>query len=43
MWTSPDYKTFRDTKFGSSIEGQTQVGLGVCAKLPYQGQLGLHR
>ncbi|MEU0809139.1 hypothetical protein [Streptomyces sp. NPDC005970] len=32
------YKTFRDTKFGSSIEGQTQVGLGVRTKLPFRVQ-----
>ncbi|MEU7436058.1 hypothetical protein BX264_0265 [Streptomyces sp. 2333.5] len=30
------YKTFRDTKFGASFEGQTQVGLGVRAKLPFR-------
>jgi hypothetical protein len=30
------YKTFRDTRFGASIEGQTQVGLGVRAKLPFR-------
>lgn len=32
------YKTFRDTKFGASIEGQTQVGLGLRAKLPFRVQ-----
>ncbi|TPQ21539.1 AMIN-like domain-containing (lipo)protein [Streptomyces sporangiiformans] len=32
------YKTFRDTKFGASLEGQTQVGLGVAAKLPFRVQ-----
>jgi hypothetical protein len=32
------YKTFRDTAFGTSIEGQTQVGLGVRAKLPFRVQ-----
>lgn len=30
------YRTFRDTKFGASFEGQTQVGLGVRAKLPFR-------
>ncbi|MER6995102.1 hypothetical protein [Streptomyces sp. NPDC000410] len=30
------YKTFKDTKFGASFEGQTQVGLGVRAKLPFR-------
>ncbi|MGP3992043.1 AMIN-like domain-containing (lipo)protein [Streptomyces sp. 3N207] len=30
------YKTFRDVKFGTSVEGQTQVGLGVRAKLPFR-------
>lgn len=30
------YKTFTDTKFGASFEGQTQVGLGVRAKLPFR-------
>lgn len=30
------YPTFRDTKFGSSFEGVTQVGLGVRARLPFQ-------
>ncbi|MFK4270271.1 AMIN-like domain-containing (lipo)protein [Streptomyces milbemycinicus] len=32
------YKTFRDTKFGTSFEGQTQVGLGLRAKLPFRVQ-----
>ncbi|WP_407547592.1 hypothetical protein QOM21_01100 [Streptomyces sp. Pv4-95] len=32
------YKTFKDTKFGASFEGQTQVGLGVRAKLPFRVQ-----
>lgn len=30
------YKTFKDTRFGASFEGQTQVGLGVRAKLPFR-------
>ncbi|MFD5424361.1 hypothetical protein [Streptomyces sp. NPDC127084] len=30
------YKTFRDARFGSSFEGQTQVGLGVRARLPFR-------
>lgn len=30
------YRTFRDTKFGSSFEGVTQVGLGVRARLPFR-------
>ncbi|MFJ8031675.1 MULTISPECIES: AMIN-like domain-containing (lipo)protein [unclassified Streptomyces] len=32
------YRTFRDTKFGSSYEGVTQVGLGVRARLPFRVQ-----
>ncbi|MEU6548866.1 hypothetical protein ABZ915_01060 [Streptomyces sp. NPDC046915] len=30
------YKTFRDAKFGASFEGQSQVGLGVRARLPFK-------
>ncbi|GJF31249.1 hypothetical protein KNE206_39490 [Kitasatospora sp. NE20-6] len=30
------YSTFRDAKFASSFEGQTQVGLGVRARLPFR-------
>ncbi|MDI9887110.1 hypothetical protein QMZ92_22750 [Streptomyces sp. HNM0645] len=30
------FATFRDTKFGASFEGQTQVGLGVRARLPFR-------
>ncbi|GAA4936188.1 hypothetical protein ACFPM3_06305 [Streptomyces coeruleoprunus] len=30
------YKTFKDTRFGASFEGQTQIGLGVRAKLPFR-------
>ncbi|GAA3825782.1 hypothetical protein ACFS5L_29510 [Streptomyces phyllanthi] len=30
------YSTFRDTRFGGSFEGQTQVGLGVRARLPFR-------
>lgn len=30
------YRTFRDTRFGGSFEGDTQVGLGVRARLPFR-------
>lgn len=30
------YKTFKDTKFGASFEGQTQIAVGVHARLPFQ-------
>lgn len=30
------YRTFRDARFGASFEGQTQVGLGVRARLPFR-------
>ncbi|UGY94895.1 AMIN-like domain-containing (lipo)protein [Streptomyces gobiensis] len=30
------YQTFRDARFASSFEGDTQVGLGVRAKLPFR-------
>ncbi|WP_156726320.1 AMIN-like domain-containing (lipo)protein [Streptomyces apocyni] len=30
------YSTFRDTRYGGTFEGQTQVGLGVRARLPYR-------
>ncbi|MEU1181139.1 hypothetical protein ABZ464_26535 [Streptomyces sp. NPDC005820] len=30
------YRTFRDTRFASSFEGQTQFGLGVRARLPFR-------
>ena len=30
------YRTFRDTRFGGSFEGDTQLGLGVRAKLPFR-------
>lgn len=30
------YMTFKDTRFGASFEGQTQIGLGVRAKLPFR-------
>ncbi|MFI9205459.1 hypothetical protein [Streptomyces sp. NPDC053048] len=30
------YRTFRDTRYGGSFEGDTQVGLGVRAKLPFR-------
>ncbi|ARF59073.1 AMIN-like domain-containing (lipo)protein [Streptomyces gilvosporeus] len=30
------YETFRDAEFGASFEGQTQVGLGTRAKLPFR-------
>ncbi|PCG83733.1 hypothetical protein CIB93_23270 [Streptomyces sp. WZ.A104] len=30
------YSTFRDTRFGSTFEGETQVGVGVRARLPFR-------
>jgi hypothetical protein len=30
------YKTFKDTRYGGSFEGDTQVGLGVRARLPFR-------
>ncbi|MGW2515739.1 AMIN-like domain-containing (lipo)protein [Streptomyces sp. NPDC001617] len=30
------YRTFRDTRFGASFEGDTQLGLGVRARLPFR-------
>ncbi|MER5494340.1 hypothetical protein [Streptomyces sp. NPDC002490] len=30
------YRTFKDTKFGASFEGRTQVGVGVRARLPFR-------
>ncbi|MFI9170788.1 AMIN-like domain-containing (lipo)protein [Streptomyces lincolnensis] len=30
------YTTFRDTRFGASFEGETQIGLGVRARLPFR-------
>ncbi|MEU0844178.1 hypothetical protein ABZ370_32525 [Streptomyces sp. NPDC005962] len=30
------YKTFRDTRYGASFEGDTQIGLGVRARLPFR-------
>lgn len=30
------YQTFRDAKFAGSFEGQTTVGLGVRARLPFR-------
>ncbi|MEU1042929.1 hypothetical protein [Streptomyces sp. NPDC005907] len=30
------YKTFRDTRFAGSFEGDTQLGLGVRARLPFR-------
>ncbi|MCM2389925.1 AMIN-like domain-containing (lipo)protein [Streptomyces albipurpureus] len=30
------YRTFKDTRFGASFEGRTQVGLGLRAKLPFR-------
>ncbi|MFF9090371.1 hypothetical protein ACF1BE_29020 [Streptomyces sp. NPDC014991] len=32
------YRTFRDTRFAGSFEGQTQVGLGVRVRLPFRVQ-----
>ncbi|MGW1075275.1 AMIN-like domain-containing (lipo)protein [Streptomyces sp. NPDC002537] len=30
------YQTFRDTRYASSFEGDTQIGLGVRARLPFR-------
>lgn len=30
------YSTFRDTRFAGSFEGETQIGLGVRARLPFR-------
>ncbi|MFC1231274.1 MULTISPECIES: hypothetical protein [Streptomyces] len=30
------YRTFRDTRFAASFEGDTQIGLGVRARLPFR-------
>lgn len=30
------YRTFRDARFGGSFEGETQIGLGVRARLPFR-------
>lgn len=30
------YRTFRDTRFASSFEGETQIGVGVRARLPFR-------
>ncbi|GLF93219.1 AMIN-like domain-containing (lipo)protein [Streptomyces yaizuensis] len=30
------YRTFRDTRFGTTVEGQTQVAMGVRAELPFR-------
>ncbi|MFF3817495.1 hypothetical protein ACFYYD_12930 [Streptomyces bluensis] len=30
------YSTFRDTRFAGSLEGETQIGLGVRARLPFR-------
>ncbi|MGA5097700.1 AMIN-like domain-containing (lipo)protein [Streptomyces lavendulocolor] len=30
------YRTFKDTRFAGSFEGDTQVGIGVRARLPYR-------
>ncbi|MCD9144177.1 AMIN-like domain-containing (lipo)protein [Streptomyces albireticuli] len=30
------YRTFRDTRYASSFEGDTQIGLGVRARLPFR-------
>jgi hypothetical protein len=32
------YRTFRDARYGGSLEGQTQFGLGVRARLPFRVQ-----
>ncbi|MFF3347096.1 hypothetical protein [Streptomyces sp. NPDC002779] len=33
------YRTFRDTRFAGSFEGETLVGLGVRARLPFRVQV----
>ena len=30
------YRTFRDARFVGSFEGETQIGLGVRARLPFR-------
>jgi hypothetical protein len=30
------YRTFRDARFVGSFEGDTQIGLGVRARLPFR-------
>ncbi|WND23433.1 AMIN-like domain-containing (lipo)protein [Streptomyces violaceus] len=30
------YRTFRDTRFAGSFEGETQIGLGLRARLPFR-------
>ncbi|GGY41399.1 hypothetical protein GCM10010384_55460 [Streptomyces djakartensis] len=30
------YRTFRDTRYAGSFEGETQIGLGVRARLPFR-------
>lgn len=30
------YRTFRDTRFAGSFEGETQIGLGVRSRLPFR-------
>ncbi len=30
------YRTFQDTRFAGSFEGDTQIGLGVRARLPFR-------
>jgi hypothetical protein len=30
------YRTFRDARFAGSFEGETQIGLGVRARLPFR-------
>ncbi|MFE7650892.1 AMIN-like domain-containing (lipo)protein [Streptomyces phaeoluteigriseus] len=32
------YRTFRDTRYAGSFEGETQIGLGVRARLPFRVQ-----
>ncbi|MGV9943922.1 AMIN-like domain-containing (lipo)protein, partial [Streptomyces sp. NPDC003401] len=32
------YRTFRDTRYAGSFEGDTQIGLGVRARLPFRVQ-----
>lgn len=37
------YRTFRDVRYGGSFEGETQIGVGVPARLPFRVfQMGNH-
>ncbi|MEV5138275.1 hypothetical protein AB0K71_23895 [Streptomyces syringium] len=37
------YRTFKDTRFAGSFEGDTQIGLGVRARLPFRVSQWDHR